>query len=86
MRQYKESRPFLYFKFKVPSSENEYFSGLDTMPLLLSITALPSYAASEYVKGRVGSEIWIMVKQRVAPVMLTGHQKLYHYRTVTGKT
>jgi len=69
---YKEVEdPSLYFKFKVVGSkENEYFLVWTTMPFtIITDTMLAVQKEAEYVKVKVGSEIWIMVKQRVEPVM-----------------
>ncbi|MGA2387096.1 MAG: class I tRNA ligase family protein, partial [Candidatus Bathyarchaeia archaeon] len=62
--------PSLYFKFKVAGSENEFFLIWTTMPFtIVTDTMLAVQPAAEYVKVKVGSETWIMVKQRVEPVM-----------------
>ncbi|TRO46172.1 isoleucine--tRNA ligase, partial [Candidatus Bathyarchaeota archaeon] len=68
---YKEVEdPSLYFKFKVASSENEYFLVWTTMPFtIITDTMLAVQPGAEYVKVKVGDEIWIMVRQRVEPVM-----------------
>ena len=68
---YKEVEdPSLYFKFKVASSENEYFLVWTTMPFtIITDTMLAVQPDAEYVKVKVGNEIWIMVRQRVEPVM-----------------
>ncbi len=68
---YKEVEdPSLYFKFKVSGSENEYFLVWTTMPFtIITDTMLAVQPKAEYVKVKVGSETWIMVKQRVEPVM-----------------
>ncbi len=69
---YKEVEdPSLYFKFKVAGTENEFFLVWTTMPFtIITDTMLAVQTKAEYVKVKVGSEIWIMVKQRVEPVML----------------
>ncbi len=62
--------PSLYFKFKVASSQNEYFLVWTTMPFtLVTDTMLAVHPKAEYAKVRVKDETWIMVKQRVEPVM-----------------
>jgi len=68
---YKEVEdPSLYFKFKVAGSENEYFLVWTTMPFtIITDTMLAVQPDAEYVKVKVGDELWIMVKQRVEPVM-----------------
>ena len=68
---YKEVEdPSLYFKFKVTGSKNEFFLIWTTMPFtIITDTMLAVQPSAEYVKVKVGEEIWIMVKQRVEPVM-----------------
>ncbi|MGD0645383.1 MAG: isoleucine--tRNA ligase [Candidatus Bathyarchaeia archaeon] len=68
---YKEVEdPSLYFKFKVAGSRNDYFLVWTTMPFtIITDTMLAVQPTAEYVKVRVGEETWIMVKQRVEPVM-----------------
>jgi isoleucyl-tRNA synthetase len=68
---YKEVEdPSLYFKFKVQGSENTFFLVWTTMPFtIITDTMLAVKPDAEYVKVRVGEEVWIMVRQRVEPVM-----------------
>ena len=68
---YKEVEdPSLYFKFKITGSSNEFFLIWTTMPFtIITDTMLAVKPAAEYVKVKVGEEIWIMVRQRVEPVM-----------------
>lgn len=68
---YKEVEdPSFYFKFKVSGSENQYFLVWTTMPFtIITDTMLAVQPNAEYVKVKVGNEIWIMVKERVEPVM-----------------
>ncbi|MGA2682694.1 MAG: isoleucine--tRNA ligase [Candidatus Bathyarchaeia archaeon] len=68
---YKEVEdPSLYFKFKVVGSKNEFFLIWTTMPFtIITDTMLAVQPSAEYVKVKVGEETWIMVKQRVEPVM-----------------
>jgi isoleucyl-tRNA synthetase len=68
---YKEVEdPSLYFKFKVAGSKNEFFLVWTTMPFtIITDTMLAVRPTAEYVKVKVGEEIWVMVKQRVEPVM-----------------
>jgi len=68
---YKEVEdPSLYFKFKVAGTKNEYFLVWTTMPFtIITDTMLAVQPNAEYVKVQVGDEIWIMVKQRVEPLM-----------------
>jgi isoleucyl-tRNA synthetase len=62
--------PSLYFKFKVADSKNEYFLVWTTMPFtIITDTMLAVHPDAEYVKVKVDDELWIMVKQRVEPVM-----------------
>ena len=62
--------PSLYFKFKVADSENEFFLVWTTMPFtIITDTMLAVKPDAEYVKVKVDNEMWIMVKQRVEPVM-----------------
>ncbi|MBT0160319.1 isoleucine--tRNA ligase [Candidatus Bathyarchaeota archaeon A05DMB-2] len=68
---YKEVEdPSLYFKFKVTGSQNTFFLVWTTMPFtIITDTMLAVKPDAEYVKVRVGEEVWIMVRQRVEPVM-----------------
>jgi isoleucyl-tRNA synthetase len=68
---YKEVEdPSLYFKFKVAGSQNEYFLVWTTMPFtIITDTMLAVQPNAQYVKVEVGDEIWIMVRERVEPVM-----------------
>ena len=68
---YKEVEdPSLYFKFKITGSSNEFFLIWTTMPFtIITDTMLAVQPEAEYVKVKVGEEIWIMVRQRVEPVM-----------------
>lgn len=62
--------PSLYFKFKLADSQNEYFLVWTTMPFtLITDTMLAVHPEAEYAKVKVGAEKWIMVKQRVEPIM-----------------
>ncbi len=69
---YKEVEdPSLYFKFKVNQSDNEFFLVWTTMPFtIITDTMLAVRPDAEYVKVKVGDELWIMVKQRVETVMM----------------
>jgi isoleucyl-tRNA synthetase len=68
---YKEVEdPSVYFKFKVSGSRNEFFLVWTTMPFtIITDTMLAVKPDAEYVKVKVGDEIWIMMKQRVEPIM-----------------
>ncbi len=86
---YKEVEdPSLYFKFKVAGSANEFFLVWTTMPFtIITDTMLAVQPEAEYVKVKVGSEIWIMVKPRVEPVMQELKIEKYSIvETVQGKT
>jgi isoleucyl-tRNA synthetase len=62
--------PSLYFKFKVVGGKNEFFLVWTTMPFtIITDTMLAVQPSAEYVKVRVGEETWVMVRQRVEPVM-----------------
>jgi isoleucyl-tRNA synthetase len=62
--------PSFYFKFKVVGSKNEFFLVWTTMPFtIITDTMLAVQPSAEYAKVQVGEEVWIMVKQRVEPVM-----------------
>jgi isoleucyl-tRNA synthetase len=77
---YKEVEdPSLFFKFKVAGSENEFFLIWTTMPFtIITDTMLAVQPSAEYVKVQVGQEVWIMVKQRVEPVMAELEITKYH--------
>ena len=62
--------PSLYFKMKVRNAQNEYFLVWTTMPFtLVTDLMLAVHPDAEYAKVRVGSETWIMVRQRVEALM-----------------
>jgi isoleucyl-tRNA synthetase len=79
--------PSLYFKFKIAHSQNEYFLVWTTMPFtLLTDMLLAVHPEAEYAKVRVGKETWILVKQRVEPVMQELNVEKYEItETVMGK-
>ena len=86
---YKEVEdPSVYFKFKVSGSKNEFFLVWTTMPFtIITDTMLAVKPDAEYVKVKVGDEIWIMMKQRVEPVMQ--ELEIFKYQvieTMLGKT
>ncbi|MCW3984612.1 MAG: isoleucine--tRNA ligase [Candidatus Bathyarchaeota archaeon] len=86
---YKEVEdPSFYFKFKVAGTPNEYFLVWTTMPFtVITDTMLAVQPEAEYVKVQVGDEIWIMVKQRVEPVMAELEIKNYQItETIQGKS
>jgi len=79
--------PSLHFKFKVSESKNDYFLVWTTMPFtLITDTMLAVHPEAEYAKVKVGAENWIMVKQRVQPVMKElGVENYEVLETVLGK-
>ena len=86
---YKEVEdPSLYFKFKVANSQNEFFLVWTTMPFtIITDTMLAVKPEAEYVKVRVGDELWVMVRQRVEPVMQElGIKKYEITETIAGKS
>jgi isoleucyl-tRNA synthetase len=86
---YKEVEdPSLYFKFKVADSQNEYFLVWTTMPFtIITDTMLAVHPEAEYVRVKVGDELWTMVRQRVEPVMQElGIKKYEITEAVTGKS
>ncbi|MEM3785548.1 MAG: isoleucine--tRNA ligase [Candidatus Bathyarchaeia archaeon] len=80
--------PSIYFKFKVADSKKEYFLVWTTMPFtLVTDTMLAVNPEAEYAKVEVGEEVWILVKQRVEPVMQELGIKNYRVReSVWGKS
>ena len=85
---YKEVEdPSLYFKFKVSGSKNEFFLIWTTMPFtIITDTMLAVQPNAEYVKVKVGEEVWIMVKQRVEPVMAElQHKRIPSHRNDVGQ-
>ncbi|MFB3889595.1 MAG: isoleucine--tRNA ligase, partial [Candidatus Bathyarchaeia archaeon] len=86
---YKEVEdPSLYFTFKVAGSMDEYFLVWTTMPFtVVTDTMLAVQPSAQYVKVKVGEERWIMVEDRVAPVMQELGVKNYAItETVPGKS
>ena len=86
---YKEVEdPSLFFKFKKSDTTNEFFLIWTTMPFtIVTDTMLAVLPEAEYAKVRVGSEVWIMVRQRVEPVMQElGLTKYEVVETVKGKS
>jgi isoleucyl-tRNA synthetase len=62
--------PSLYFKFKQTGSKDTYFLVWTTMPFtLVTDIMLAVHPEAEYAKVEVDQETWIMVRQRVEPVM-----------------
>jgi isoleucyl-tRNA synthetase len=80
--------PSLYFKFKVANGANEYFLVWTTMPFtLITDTMLAVRPEAEYSKVQVGEEQWILVSQRVEPVMKElGIEKYRVAETVSGQS
>ncbi|UCE29818.1 MAG: class I tRNA ligase family protein, partial [Candidatus Bathyarchaeota archaeon] len=79
--------PSLHFKLKVSNTENEYFLVWTTMPFtIVTDMMLAVHPEAEYAKVKVGDETWILVKQRVAPVMQELQIEDYQVvKTVMGK-
>jgi len=79
--------PSLYFKFKVANSRTEYFLVWTTMPFtLITDVLLAVHPEAEYARVKVGDETWILVKQRVGPVMQElGMDKYEVTETMLGK-
>jgi isoleucyl-tRNA synthetase len=62
--------PSTYFKFKLRGSENQYFLVWTTMPFtVVTDMMLAVHPDAEYAKVRVGNEVWMMVRNRVEPLM-----------------
>ncbi|RLI20057.1 isoleucine--tRNA ligase, partial [Candidatus Bathyarchaeota archaeon] len=80
--------PSLYFKFPLANSQNEYFLVWTTMPFtLITDMMLAVHPEAEYAKVKVNNETWIMVKQRVQPVLQElGIEKYEIKETVPGKS
>jgi isoleucyl-tRNA synthetase len=80
--------PSLYFKLKVSDRENEHFLVWTTMPFtLVTDTMLAVHPEADYAKVKVDNETWIMVKQRVEPLMQElGIQKYEITETVSGES
>jgi isoleucyl-tRNA synthetase len=79
--------PSLYFKFKLADKWDEYFLVWTTMPFtLITDMILAVHPEAEYAKVKVGNEKWILVKQRVQPVMQELKiEKWEITETITGK-
>ncbi len=80
--------PSLYFKFKLANKEDEYFLIWTTMPFtIITDTMLAVHPEAEYAKVKVNNEKWIIVKQRVEPVMQElGIDEYEITETITGKS
>lgn len=80
--------PSLYFKFKVANSQDEYFLVWTTMPFtVITDLMLAVHPDAEYAKVKVNGETWIIVRQRVEPVMQElGIEKYEIVETVVGKS
>jgi len=62
--------PSTYFKFKLRKTENEYFLVWTTMPFtVVTDMMLAVHPEAEYAKVKVGEEVWVMVRNRVEPLM-----------------
>jgi isoleucyl-tRNA synthetase len=80
--------PSLYFKFRLSEEPDTYFLVWTTMPFtLLTDLMLAVHPDAEYGKVRVGNEKWLIVKQRIEPVMQDLNIKKYESaETITGKS
>ena len=80
--------PSLYFKFKVAENQNEHFLVWTTMPFtIVTDLMLAVHPEAEYAKVQVGDEKWIIVKQRVEPVMQElGIEKYVVTETISGRS
>ena len=86
---YKEVEdPSFFFKFQVSGRKNEFFLIWTTMPFtIITDTMLAVQPTAEYAKVAVGDETWIMVRQRVEPVMIElGITKYQIIESVLGKS
>jgi isoleucyl-tRNA synthetase len=80
--------PSLFFKFRFADKQNEYFLVWTTMPFtLITDTMLAVRPEAEYARVQVDDEVWILVKQRVDPVMKElGVENYAVIGTVSGKS
>jgi isoleucyl-tRNA synthetase len=80
--------PSLYFKFKLAEKKNEFFLIWTTMPFtIITDTMLAVRPDAEYNRVQIGDEVWIMVKQRVEPLMKELKIEKYKVQeTVSGKS
>ena len=79
--------PSTYFKFRVSGSKNQYFLVWTTMPFtVVTDMMLAVHPDAEYAKVKVGNEVWVMVRNRVEPLMQELKVKEYEVlETVSGK-
>ncbi|MCW4002277.1 MAG: isoleucine--tRNA ligase [Candidatus Bathyarchaeota archaeon] len=62
--------PSLHFKFRLSETENEYFPIWTTMPFtIITDMMLAVHPEEEYAKVKVDTEIWILAKQRIEPII-----------------
>jgi len=80
--------PSLYFKFRLADSPAQFFLVWTTMPFtLITDTMLAVHPEAEYARVKVEDETWILVKQRVEPVMQElGIEKYKVLNVVSGKS
>ncbi|MEM3549895.1 MAG: isoleucine--tRNA ligase [Candidatus Bathyarchaeia archaeon] len=86
---YKEVEdPSVYFKFKLSGSLNEYFLVWTTMPFtIITDMMLAVHPEAEYAKVDVNGEKWIVVRQRLEPLMQElGVEKYDVAETLWGKS
>ncbi|MBI5880815.1 class I tRNA ligase family protein [archaeon] len=76
--EYKEVKePSIFVKFPVKGKENEYLVIWTTTPWTIAYNlAIMAHPELEYVKAKVGDEVWILSKGLAAPViqMFTKHK------------
>jgi len=60
----------IHFKFKISETENEYFLIWTTMPFtIITDLMIGVHPEEEYAKVKVDTEVWILARQRVEPIM-----------------
>jgi len=65
-----ETDPSIYVKFKVKDKENEYLIIWTTTPwTLVENMGVMVHPTFQYVKAKVDSEIWIVAKERLEPLL-----------------
>jgi len=81
-----ETDPSVYVKFKVKGKENEYLIIWTTTPwTLVSNMAVMVNPKFEYVKARVGDDIWIVAKERLDIVSEKAEANPIVIETLMGK-
>ena len=65
-----QTDPSIYVKFKVKDSENEFLVIWTTTPwTLVSNVAIMAHPVYTYVKVKVGTEVWVLAKDRLEHLM-----------------